>query len=83
VQSIRLDVTIQEEIDAAVKTVRDGGRGLYGLVNNAGVGGGGPMIEISEKDVRWMFDVNVFGVFRVTQAIRTVLWLLQHDQTLN
>jgi len=73
VQSIRLDVTIQEEIDAAVKTVRDGGRGLYGLVNNAGVGGGGPMIEISEKDVRWMFDVNVFGVFRVTQAFAPLI----------
>src|SRR5688572_4708369 len=38
VQAIRLDVTKQDEIDAAVKTVRDAGRGLYGLVNNAGVG---------------------------------------------
>jgi NAD(P)-dependent dehydrogenase (short-subunit alcohol dehydrogenase family) len=73
VQSIRLDVTIQEEIDAAVKTVRDGGRGLYGLVNNAGVGSGGPMIEINEKDVQWMFDVNVFGVFRVTQAFAPLI----------
>jgi len=62
VQSIRLDVTIQ-----------DGGRGLYGLVNNAGVGGGGPLIEIDEKDVQWMFDVNVFGVFRVTQAFAPMI----------
>lgn len=73
VQSIRLDVTIQEEIDAAVKTVRDGGRGLYGLVNNAGVGIGGPLIEISESDVQWLFDVNVFGVFRVTQAFAPLI----------
>ena len=36
VQSIRLDVTIPEQIEAAVETVRAGGRGLYGLVNNAG-----------------------------------------------
>jgi NAD(P)-dependent dehydrogenase (short-subunit alcohol dehydrogenase family) len=73
VQSIRLDVTVQEEIDAAVQTVRDGGRGLYGLVNNAGVGGGGPLIEIDESDVRWMFDVNIFGVFKVTQAFAPLI----------
>ena len=42
VQAVRLDVTIQEDIDAAVATVRAGGRGLWGLVNNAGVCCGGP-----------------------------------------
>ena len=46
VQGVRLDVTIQEEVDAAVETVRKGGRGLYGLVNNAGVVSGGPLIEM-------------------------------------
>ena len=30
IQSVRLDVTVQEDIDAAVEMVRDGGRGLYG-----------------------------------------------------
>jgi len=73
VQSIRLDVTIQEEIDAAVETVRNGGRGLYGLVNNAGVGAGGPLIETDEKEVRWLFDVNIFGVFKVTQAFAPLI----------
>ena len=73
VQSVRLDVTIQEEVDAAVQTVREGGRGLYGLVNNAGVGIGGPLIEIEESDVRWLFDVNVFGVFKVTQAFAPLI----------
>jgi len=37
IQSVRLDVTKQDEIDAAVETVRAGAKGLYGLVNNAGV----------------------------------------------
>jgi len=73
VQSIRLDVTIQQEIDAAVQTVRDGGRGLYGLVNNAGVGSGAPLIEAKESDVRWLFDVNVFGVFKITQAFAPLI----------
>ncbi len=68
VQSIRLDVTIQEEIDAAVETVRKGGRGLFGLVNNAGVVIAGPLIEVDEDDLAWLFDVNVFGPYRITQA---------------
>ena len=73
VQSIRLDVTIQEEIDAAVETVRNGGRGLYGLVNNAGVFAGGPLIETDEDDFRWLFEVNMFGVFKVTQAFAPLI----------
>jgi NAD(P)-dependent dehydrogenase (short-subunit alcohol dehydrogenase family)/truncated hemoglobin YjbI len=73
VQGVRLDVTIQEEVDAAVETVRKGGRGLYGLVNNAGVVSGGPLIETDEDDIRWLFDVNVFGVFKVTQAFAPLI----------
>lgn len=73
VQSIRLDVTIQKDIDSAVKTIRESGRGLYGLVNNAGVAVVGPQIELDEEDVRWMFDVNVFGVYKVTQAFAPLI----------
>ena len=40
ITAVRLDVTNQEQIDAAVEKVRSDGGGLYGLVNNAGVGGG-------------------------------------------
>ncbi len=73
VQAVRLDVTIQEEVNAAVETIREAGRGLYGLVNNAGVASGGPLIEIDEADVRWLFDVNVFGVLKVTQAFAPLI----------
>ena len=73
VQAIRLDVTVQEQVDAAVETVRKGGRGLHGLVNNAGVGSGGPLIEQDESDIRWLFDVNVFGVIKVTQAFAPLI----------
>src|SRR5689334_11625756 len=37
VQAIKLDVTKPEDITAAVDTITKAGRGLYGLVNNAGV----------------------------------------------
>jgi NAD(P)-dependent dehydrogenase (short-subunit alcohol dehydrogenase family) len=68
VQAVRLDVTRQDEIDAAVKTIADAGRGLYGLVNNAGVLVMGPLIEIDEKEFNFQMDVNVYGPYRVTRA---------------
>jgi NAD(P)-dependent dehydrogenase (short-subunit alcohol dehydrogenase family) len=73
VEAVRLDVTVQDEIDAAVATVRKGGRGLYGLVNNAGVFTGGPLIETDIGELQWLFDVNVYGVYRVTQAFAPLI----------
>jgi len=73
IQAIRIDVTIQSEIDAAAETVKAGGKGLYGLINNAGVYFGGPLIEVDVADVQWLMDVNVYGVMRVTQAFAPMI----------
>jgi NAD(P)-dependent dehydrogenase (short-subunit alcohol dehydrogenase family) len=73
VDSIRLDVTKPEEIAAAVQSVRSAGRGLYGLVNNAGVAVVGPLTEAKMQDLDWMFDVNVYGPVRVTQAFAPLI----------
>lgn len=73
VQAIRLDVTKPDEIAAAVKVVRDAGRGLYGLINNAGVAVVGPLIEMRDEDLSYQLDVNVFGPFRVTKAFAPLL----------
>ncbi|MGB5291210.1 MAG: SDR family oxidoreductase, partial [Lysobacterales bacterium] len=73
IQSIRLDVTIQREIDAAVQTVTDANRGLYAIVNNAGVGLMAPLIELDEKDLDFIFDVNVYGPYRITKAFAPLL----------
>ncbi len=73
VQAVRLDVTEQDEIDAAVETVRAGGKGLYGLVNNAGVLTLGPITEIEEDELAWILDVNLMGVYRVTKAFAPLI----------
>ena len=73
IQAIKLDVTIQEQIDAAVATVRGGGRGLYGLVNNAGIFIGGPLADVDLEELQWLMDVNVYGVYRVTQAFAPMI----------
>jgi len=73
VKSVRLDVTIESEIDAAVTLVREEGRGLFGLINNAGVAVLGPLIELSEEDMDFQLDVNLFGPYRVTRAFADLL----------
>ncbi|PCJ48452.1 MAG: short-chain dehydrogenase/reductase [Gammaproteobacteria bacterium] len=71
--SVRLDVTVQSDIDAAVKFVQSQNRGLFGIVNNAGVGVFGKMSEVPDKDILWIHDVNVMGPHRVNRAFIPLL----------
>lgn len=73
VEAVRLDVTSQDDVDAAVRKIRGAGRGLWGLINNAGVYIGGPVTDVSTEETMWLFDVNVFGVYRVTQAFAPLI----------
>ncbi len=73
VKAVRLDVTVQSEIDAAVKLIRSEGRGLYGLINNAGVAVMGPMIEQPEDELDFIVDINLLGPYRVTKAFADLL----------
>jgi NAD(P)-dependent dehydrogenase (short-subunit alcohol dehydrogenase family) len=68
VTAVRLDVTVQDDVDNAVAFIKAGGRGLWGLVNNAGVAALGTVAETTQKDLDFQFGVNVFGVHRVTRA---------------
>ncbi len=80
VSSVRLDVTSQEDIAAAVAFVTDAGRGLWGIVNNAGVIRYSPLQSGPEADIRFTFDVNVFGPFRINQAFLPLI-LESHGRT--
>jgi NAD(P)-dependent dehydrogenase (short-subunit alcohol dehydrogenase family) len=73
VQAVRLDVTLAGDISAAVATVSQGGRGLYGVVNNAGVVVVAPMIEVEEKELDFIFNVNMYGPYRITKAFAPML----------
>lgn len=68
VTAVRLDVTNQDQVDAVVEMIGEAGTGLYALVNNAGVGGGGQVVETPVEDQTFVYDVNVEGVYRTTKA---------------
>jgi len=73
IQSLKLDVTIQSQIDAAVQIVSGSGRGLNAIINNAGVGLMAPLIELDEGDLDFIFNVNVYGPYRITKAFAPLL----------
>ena len=68
IMAVRLDVTSQEEVDAAVALIAKEGRGLWGLVNNAGVATSGAVADMEDSDLDFVLNVNVNGVVRVTRA---------------
>ena len=69
VTAVRLDVTRQDQVDAAVEMIRKKGTGLYALVNNAGIGGfRGQVLDASIDDQTFVYSVNVEGVYRTTKA---------------
>lgn len=73
ITAVRLDVTKQDQIDAAVAMIRNKGTGLYGLVNNAGIGGGGPVLQTTIEDQTGVYQVNVEGVYRITKAFAPLI----------
>lgn len=73
ITAVKLDVTSQEQVDAVVEKIRESGTGLYGLVNNAGVGGGGPVMDTAIEDQRFVYAVNVEGVYRTTKAFAPLI----------
>lgn len=73
VRAVRLDVTIQTDIDSAVAFIEREGSGLYGLINNAGIATMEPLIEMPEDVMDYQLDVNLLGPYRVTKGFADLL----------
>ncbi|MCF6401346.1 SDR family oxidoreductase [Chitinophaga filiformis] len=75
IESIQLDVTDQQSVDAARKTIGDKTGVLDVLVNNAGIAGGFEQSAlVSPADqYQMVYNTNVFGVVRVTTAFIDLL----------
>jgi NAD(P)-dependent dehydrogenase (short-subunit alcohol dehydrogenase family) len=67
--ALKLDVTDQGQVDKAVKVAEEKLGRIDVLVNNAGIGYFAAVEESEEEQVRRMFEINVFGLNRMIQAI--------------
>jgi NADP-dependent 3-hydroxy acid dehydrogenase YdfG len=67
--AVQFDVTNKKEIAAAVNTALEKFERIDVLVNNAGIGYFGAVEESEDDEVRRMFDINVFGLGDMTNAV--------------
>jgi NAD(P)-dependent dehydrogenase (short-subunit alcohol dehydrogenase family) len=70
---VALDVTNEAQAQAAVQAAMEKFGRIDVLINNAGFGLLGAIEESSDKDVRRMYDTNVFGLLNVTRAALPVM----------
>jgi NAD(P)-dependent dehydrogenase (short-subunit alcohol dehydrogenase family) len=68
-----LDVADRRAVAAFPQAVLAAHPGVDILVNNAGVAVGGTFEAVSEEDFEWLFEINFWGVVRMTRAFMPLL----------
>ncbi|MDO9357092.1 MAG: SDR family oxidoreductase [Solirubrobacteraceae bacterium] len=76
IAAIGLDVTDEDDWDAALEWVKEKWGGIDVVVNNAGVATGGRMELTSLEDWRWVIDINLLGV---VQGCKTFIPLMKEQ----
>jgi NAD(P)-dependent dehydrogenase (short-subunit alcohol dehydrogenase family) len=66
---VALDVTDETQAKTAVRLALEQFGRIDVLINNAGFGLLGAVEESADKDIRRMYDTNVFGLLNVTRAV--------------
>lgn len=74
IEPVELDVTSDTSIDAAMTSIlaKSAGR-LDVVINNAGMASAGVSEGFTPEQIRYLFEVNVFGVQRVLRATLPIL----------
>ncbi|MGH9225135.1 MAG: SDR family oxidoreductase [Acidimicrobiales bacterium] len=65
----QLDLGDRDGITAAVDKMAAEAGGLFGLVNNGGLGLRGCLEDTTDEEIRRVFEANVFGTMAVTKAV--------------
>ena len=69
----RVDVADRDAVKELPNHVATVHGGVDVLVNNAGVAVGGTFDRVSEEDFEWLFEINFWGVVRMTRAFLPLL----------
>jgi short-subunit dehydrogenase len=69
ISTIALDITNDESIENCVNNILEKEGRIDVLVNNAGYGSYGAVEDVPMEEARRQFDVNIFGLARLTQLV--------------
>ncbi|MDU3491186.1 MAG: SDR family NAD(P)-dependent oxidoreductase [Limosilactobacillus fermentum] len=83
IKKVLLDVTNQAEIQMAVKEAVVAFGGIDVLVNNAGLGYFATFEESNRDQIRYMMDVNVWGLADMTRAVLPIMRKQNHGVIVN
>jgi NAD(P)-dependent dehydrogenase (short-subunit alcohol dehydrogenase family) len=68
-----MDVTDQESVDKAIAVIMTEEGHIDALINNAGILITGSLENLTIEEAKLIFDVNFFGMTRVTQAVLPIM----------
>lgn len=80
---VSLDLTNDESITAAVNTVLEKEGRIDVLINNAGYGSYGSVEEVSIEEAKRQFEVNIFGLARITQLVIPTMRMQKSGRIVN
>lgn len=69
VQILKMDVTDEVSITSGVQSILEAEGSIDILVNNAGYGSYGAIEDVTIEEARRQFEVNIFGLARLTQLV--------------
>ena len=69
VKLLEMDVTVDESVVKGVNEILAAEKRIDVLVNNAGYGSYGALEDVPISEAKYQFDVNIFGLARLTQLV--------------
>ena len=73
IRIVKLDVTDDQSVKDAIRTVVSENGRIDVLVNNAGYGLIGAFEDLSIDEIKNLYETNIFGLIRATQAVLPVM----------
>lgn len=68
ITDVIVDVTDTSSIEKATELVKNSGKTIYSVIHTAGIYDLDSLIEMDEQRFLKIFDVNLFGVYRINKA---------------
>lgn len=70
---VRVDVTDENSVKTAVKTIMEHTKSLYAVIHFAGIYMLDSLVEMDSNSFRRIFDINTYGAFLVNKALLPLL----------